>query len=88
MRTSIQACGQSIQQHFQSTDAEDYASHLQTYLLQQPGEGWHESKDAAVPDGAFGYRGDDEYVYAPWFGRCKERDDSNGGTGTGQKRSG
>ena len=25
---------------------------MQTYLLQQPGEGWYESKDAAVPDGA------------------------------------
>ena len=32
--TLLQACGQQIQQYFQSADAKDHASYLQTYLLQ------------------------------------------------------
>lgn len=88
MGTSLQACRQQIQQHFQSPDAKDNTSHLQTYLLQQSGKGRYESKDAAVPDGTFGYRSDDEYLHTSGVGRCEERNDSYGGTGASQKRSG
>ena len=49
-------------------NAKDFATCLQTHLLQQPGEGRNESKDATVFDGTFGDWCDDEYLHASWFG--------------------
>lgn len=43
-----------------------YSAHMQAYILHEYGQSGNESKDAAIPDGAFGHKHHDERIYSSW----------------------
>ena len=58
----------------------DTSTCMPTHLLLEYGKIGNESKDAAVPHGAFGHRRYHEHIHPFGVGGCERRDDSYGGT--------
>ena len=84
----VQTCGHPVQRHLPGTDADHHPARLPPHLLQQSGEGWDESEDAAVLDGAQRHRRHAQHLHTSGAGRCCCGDGQDGGGRGGPERAG